>query len=87
MIDLSSVTSVIHLCTTNDRNGNPRRAYVAFSGSALRGAWQQGYRGIDAVPDEIKTLAKHSPSINVTPTEWRSWIKAAAGLDSRMCNR
>ena len=86
MINLSSVTTVIHLTTTNDSNGNPRRAYVAFSGSALRGAWSESFSGCHAVPQELWTLAHLAPQINTTPAEIKSWLKAAAALDPALCN-
>jgi hypothetical protein len=86
MINLSSVTTVIHLAATNDSSGNPRRAYVAFSGSALRGAWSEGYSGTSAVPREIRDLAANAPRIAVSPAELKSWLKAAAALDPALCN-
>lgn len=85
-INLSGVTTVIHLAAPNDSNGNPRRAFVAFAGSALRGCWPEGYSGCHAVPAELLPLAQSAPRINVTATELRSWIKAAQSLKAEFCN-
>jgi hypothetical protein len=85
-IDLAGVTTVLHLCAPNDRNGNPNRAYVAFQGHALRGFWPEGYSGCHAVPDQLRELASFAPRINVSARELRSWRKAAADLCPDLCN-
>lgn len=77
---LAAVTTVVHLAAPNDRDGNPRRAFIAFAGSTLRGAWPEGYSGCSAVPAEILPLAQQAPRINVSAAELRSWLKAAASL-------
>jgi hypothetical protein len=82
---LARVTTVLHLAAPNDRNGNPRRAYVAFEGSALRGFWPEGYQGPYAVPPALRDLAQAAPRINVTVTELRRWQRWAAALDSSLC--
>ena len=85
-IDLSTVTTVLHLAATNDSNGNPRRAFVAFAGSALRGCWDEGYSGFHAVPPELRDLALNAPRINVTAGELRRWQRWAADLSPSLCN-
>jgi hypothetical protein len=85
-IDLSPVTTVLHLAAPNDSNGNPRRAFVAFAGSALRGCWDEGYSGFHAVPPELRELALNAPRINVTAGELRRWQRWAAGLAPSLCN-
>lgn len=85
-IDLAQVTTVLHLCAPNDRNGNPSRAYVAFSRHALRGYWAEGYSGCHAVPEELRELASFAPRINVSAKELRSWRDAAAALCPELCN-
>lgn len=86
-IDLQHVTTVIHLCAPNDRNGNPNRAYVGFEGSALRGFWPEGYSGHHAVPEQLRELASFVPRINVTAKELKRWRNAAAALIPELCNR
>jgi hypothetical protein len=85
-INLSGVTTVLHLCAPNDRNGNPNRAFVAFERNALRGFWAEGYSGCHAVPDQIRELAAFAPRINVSARELTSWRKAAADLCPDLCN-
>lgn len=84
--NLASVTTVLHLAAPNDANGNPRRAYVAFAGSALRGYWDEGYSSYRAVPAELWELALNAPRINVTAGELRRWQRWAAGLVPELCN-
>lgn len=85
-INLASVTTVLHLAAPNDSNGNPRRAYVAFAGSALRGYWDEGYSGSHAVPAGLRDLAASAPRVNVTATELRRWKSWAAELAPELCN-
>jgi hypothetical protein len=85
-ISLSGVTTVIHLCAPNDRNGNPNRAFVAFERQALRGFWPEGFSGCHAVPDQLRELAAFAPRINVSVRELTSWRKAAADLCPDLCN-
>jgi len=85
-IDLSTVTTVLHLAAPNDRNGNPRRGYLAFSGSALRGFWDEGYSGSHAVPVELRDLAHNAPRISVSAGELRRWERWAADLVPSLCN-
>ena len=77
-MNYSSVTTVVHLCAPNDRNGNPNRCYVAFAGSALRGAWDERYDGFNAVPPELRQLALNAPRIDVAAgviNKYKRWAK------------
>jgi len=74
---MTTTTTVLHLCAPNDRNGNPRRAFVGFAGSLITGAWEEGYKGCAAVPAELQGLADQAPRINVSASELRSWLQAA----------
>lgn len=85
-IDLSSVTTAIHLCAPNDRNGNPNRGYVAFAGQYFRGYWPESYAGYCSVPAELRELAYVAPRINVSADELRSWANCANDLIPDFCN-
>ncbi len=75
---------IIHLCTKNDRNGNPRRAWAVFDPKGLITAfYEEGYVGSEAVPPEQRARAYYAPSINVSPSEWNSWRKAALDHNNR----
>jgi len=84
-IDLSAVTTVIHLATKNDLNGNSNRVYVAFAGSTIRGVWDEGCEGHQAVPAEIRELAFFAPRINTTPGEIKRIKRWAASLIPELC--
>lgn len=69
---------VIHLCTSNDSCGNPRRAYAIFNDSGLiEDFFEEGFAGSHCLPEFLRDRASLTPSIQVTPTEWRKWRKAA----------
>ena len=75
---------IIHLCTTNDSNGNPRRAWAVFSPTGfIIDFYEEGYEGRFAVPPELRDRAYYSPSINVSVGEWNSWRKAAREHNAR----
>ena len=67
----------LHLCAPNTPNGNPNRLFVAVDvvyGGVL-GAWDEGYEGLDAIPDEWKGGGFYGTSdplvINVSASEKR----------------
>jgi len=60
-----------HLCTHNDRNGNPRRLYVlVFDGERIA-AWDEGYRGNLAVPGIWREAAYNAEHVDCTVTLYR----------------
>ena len=75
--------SCIYIKAENDRNGNPRRAFVIHqhnsnSVSRLIGVYDEGYSGFDAIPKRYRDAAAACINVNVTPREYRSWLKAGA---------
>jgi hypothetical protein len=61
---------LVHLCATNDRNGNPRRAYAAYlPDGTFVGAWDEGYYGSRAVPDHIRAQVTGELSFSVPYSE------------------
>lgn len=70
-----SPTFVMRFRTKNDINGNPRRVYVAFCGTAVLGAWDEGYSGVYAVPDAFRYLAYDCPTVDVPVTEYRRLLQ------------
>ena len=51
--------AILHLCADNDLNGNPQRCYVALGkNNRFLGAYDEGYMGHNAVPKEMRDLAK-----------------------------
>lgn len=58
-------------------NGNPRRAWVQFGEyGEIINAWDEGYRGYMAVPEEHRDEARKAPQIITTPAYYREALKA-----------
>ena len=67
--------AVIHLCATNDTNGNPRRCYVALSENGIfLGAFDEGYAGYLAVPKELQKQAQYALRIEVSGDEVEKFL-------------
>ena len=71
---------MIKMKASNDRNGNPRTVYVLYNEHGIMlNAWNEGYRGYDAVDKEYIKLAQNAPAINVTIAQYNEvlqWKKA-----------
>ena len=68
---------MIYLCTSNDANGNPRRAWFLLNDFGLcTEVYEEGYLGTKAVPAKYKDAQLAAPRINVTVHEYKSWIKS-----------
>jgi hypothetical protein len=66
---------VIKLNAGNDTNGNPRRLFVAIKDTEIVGAWDEGYEGPAAVPQELKSLAVRAPTFLVRPSEYKDILR------------
>lgn len=70
-----SPVATLHLNAGNDRNGNPRRCYVALSDIGhVIGVADEGHVGRASVPWPIGGDAPWDISITTTPTEYRSYL-------------
>jgi len=68
--------TMLHLCATNDANGNPRRLYARLDGGGcFIAAWDEGYSGSHAVPEAYRDAANRAPYIEITPREYRRILK------------
>lgn len=68
---------LLHLGTTNDSNGNPRRGWAHFNDRGIITAfYEEGYHGYNALPEELRELRLAAPHIEVAPREYRKWVKA-----------
>ena len=73
---------LIYLCTTNDSNGNPRRAWFEINDfGRATGVWEEGYKGSGALPQRLQDARLSAPRINVQPREYRSWVKSVDPAD------
>ena len=69
--------TLIYLTTTNDTNGNPRRSWIQFRDGLAIASYDEGYVGVNALPEELRKQSHLAPQINVTPTELKRWKQAA----------
>jgi|TARA_B100000085_G_scaffold197505_1_gene181149 hypothetical protein len=69
---------LLHLATTNDSNGNPRRGWAEFNDHGMiLNFFEEGYSGSAALPERLRELRYAAPTITVAPREYRNWVKAA----------
>lgn len=62
---------MLHLCTTNDNNGNPRRLFVLSNEEGeFIAAWDEGYKGSDAVPGPFRKQAYLAQRHDIKATEY-----------------
>jgi hypothetical protein len=64
------------LCTKNDPSGNPRRVWVAYDlAGVVVGTFDEGHKGRQAVPPEIKGNAKCLMTHDISVTEYTNLLK------------
>lgn len=56
-----------HLCTHNDRNGNPRRLFVLCDDKRRVAVWDEKHYGVDAVPGIWRDAAYKAERLDITP--------------------
>ena len=72
----------LHLSTTNDTNGNPRRLYVFLTDTGqVVGVKDEGYKGRGARQEWAEQHAHgqavfEGPDITITPAEYRWFLRA-----------
>jgi hypothetical protein len=71
----------LHLKTTNDTNGNPRRLYVFLTDTGqVCGVRDEGSKGYGARDEWAREHANgaavfEGPEIVITPGEYREWLR------------
>jgi len=71
------VSEWLHLTTTNDTNGNPRRLFVEVEDGLYKTIVSEGYRGIAAAHRAGMPETYLPPRIHITPDEYRALRKYA----------
>jgi len=61
---------VLHLCTKNDVNGNPRRLYVKVLHGSPVDVIKEGHEGIPASIEGLPIIR-----VNVPHSEYKRWLK------------
>ena len=73
----------VYIATKNDTNGNPRRGWIIYGADGAAEAFvDEGYDGTEALWRYSREyqLGAHIPAtdrINVPPSEYNRWAKAA----------
>ena len=71
-----TATQVLHYCASNDYNGNPRRCYVLVDNEGNKlAAWDEGYEGYNAVPNELRDAAYNADRIKCSVTFYRKMLR------------
>lgn len=64
----------------NDRCGNPRRGWIAYSdGGVVIEFFDEGHGGLGSVPPHLSKMANDAPLIMVTVSEYREMKKFSPG--------
>ena len=65
------------LIAPNDRNGNPRRLFVIYDADygEIQAVFDEGYQGLGAVPQDIRSVSVELPSIPVSVSTYREFRK------------
>jgi hypothetical protein len=67
----------LHLATTNDTNGNPRRLYVEVEDGMYKTIVNEGYEGYARAHRAGMPETYLPPRIHITPAEYRTLRKLA----------
>ena len=68
--------NILHMCAKNDINGNPRRLYVMSNDDGKYiAAWDEGYKGCDAVPGPFRKDAYNSQRRDVTVAQYNKLLR------------
>lgn len=82
MKNTNDIVAVLHECTTNDTNGNPRRVYVGLDAHGhIRRIEDEGYAGRPEWVRELAAAGVWDVRIDVTPKHYRERIKLGRKLD------
>ena len=79
--DTGDIVAALHLRTTNDTSGNPRRVFVGLdsSGHVVR-VTDEGYYGRPEWVRALNARGTWELPVNVTPREYRERIRQGASL-------
>lgn len=67
-------------------SGNPKRVYVVYDKVGMVvGVFDEGYNGIDAVPEKFRTWTTISlPVVKVPHSEYKFWLKRGKAIRERV---
>jgi hypothetical protein len=65
------MANILHICAKNDNDGNPRRLFVMSNEEGkFIAAWDEGYKGSDAVPGDFRKDAYLSQRLDVPVAQY-----------------
>lgn len=71
------MSQILHYCASNDYNGNPQRCYVLVDNDGNNlAAWDEGYLGEHAVPEQWRKQAYDSTRKNCSVRLYRKLRKS-----------
>ena len=73
-----------HVCTHNDRNGNPRRLFVLCLDGTRIASWDEGYMGHHCVPACLQKLAADAERVDVPPSLYYELRRGLPSPDHEM---
>ena len=73
-----------HVCTHNDRNGNPRRLFVLCLDGTRIASWDEGYMGHHCVPACLQKAALWAEHVDVPPSLYYELRKGLPSPDPEM---
>lgn len=83
MNETETIVAILHECTTNDSNGNPRRCYTGISGTGhIVRVEDEGYTGRPEWVRDLASAGVYDVHISVVPAHYRNRIKLGRGLDA-----
>lgn len=66
--------TIIRLNAGNCVNGNPRRVFVYIVDGVVRGAYDEGYSGQQAMPENLRGLYKGTTFLT-SPAQYRAMLR------------
>lgn len=76
------MVNILHLCAKNDVNGNPRRLFVLSNEEGkFIAAWDEGYKGSDAVPGIWRKDAYLSQRLDIPTAQYNKLLRTLPSPD------
>jgi hypothetical protein len=66
-------------------SGNPKRVFVVYGEYCeVVGAFDEGYNGLDAVPQKFLSQHMLLPTVKVPHSEYKFWLKRGKAMQERV---
>jgi hypothetical protein len=79
---MTGLQGFIHFCAKNDHYGNPQRVFVMSDETGkFIAAWDEGYKGSDAVPGAWRDDAYRAQRYDVSVTKYKELLRTLPSPD------